>query len=276
MVGAAVCLAPLAGVAKDLPPDQEKALDLGPTQMVKLVIPQPLSSNRAEYDYVLPLFQGASHRIFLDTKVFTEQRPFLGATPGSPLVQSFGQSARLGMRQLFSQGQVYWGASMGYDSLWQQGSYFQQAGIALEYSRPNIQWVLTAGLPFAAPKSQSAGNVPLSSVNLQVSLPTGVKGLAVQPRIYAVGSSSTGSAVGGQLQFTYGFAPGWSATLASNYDAIGGASGSLTIQVVFPQRSAKQVGGSINPELIGSYGGPVGNNGSRVIRLDGTPVASGN
>lgn len=244
--------------------------------MIKLVIPQPYSSNRVEYDYVFPLFQGAKDRVFLDTKVFAEQRPFSGSTPGSPVVQSYGQSARLGMRQLVLRGQGYWGASVGYDSLWQQGSYFQQAGIALEYSQPSVQWVLTAGQPFAAPKSQVSGNVPLSSVNLQVSLPTGIKALAVQPRIYAVGSDSTGSALGGQLQFTYAFAPGWSATLASNYDAIEGVSGSLTLQVVFPQRSAEAVGGTINSELIGGYGGPVGNNGSRVIRLDGSPVASGN
>ena len=244
--------------------------------MIKLVIPQPYSSNRAEYDYVFPLSQSAIKRVFWDSKIFAEQRPFLGATPRSDELQAFGQSARLGLRQLVSQGNAYWGASVGYDSLWLQGSYYQQAGLALEYSRPAYQLVLTAGVPFAAPNTAMSGNVPLSSVNFQVSLPTGIKRLAVQPRLYVVGSESTGTTAGGQLQFTYGLAPGWSATLASNYDAFGGVSGSLTFQVVFPQRSASKVGSSINPALIGSYGGPVGNNGSRVIRLDGTPLASGN
>lgn len=253
-----------------------ESLYLGSSQMIKLVIPQPYSSNRAEYDYVLPLSQSAIKRVFWDSKIFAEQRPFLGATPGSDELQAFGQSARLGLRQLVSQGNAYWGASVGYDSLWLEGSYYQQAGLALEYSRPAYQLVLTAGVPFAAPNTAMSGNVPLSSVNFQVSLPTGIKRLAVQPRLYVVGSESTGTTAGGQLQFTYGLAPGWSATLASNYDAFGGVSGSLTFQVVFPQRSASKVGSSINPALIGSYGGPVGNNGSRVIRLDGTPLASGN
>ena len=258
--------------------DQEgpRILDLGSTQMIKLVIPQPYSSNRAEYDYVLPLSQSATKRVFWDSKIFAEQRPFLGATPGTDTVKAFGQSARLGLRELVSQGNAYWGASMGYDSLWQQGSYYQQAGLALEYSRPSYQFVLTAGVPFAAPNTAISENVPLSSVNFQVSLPTGIERLAVQPRVYVVGSDSTGTTAGGQLQFTYGLAPGWSATLASNYDAFGGVSGSLTFQVVFPQRSAGVVGSAINPALIGSFGGPVGNNGSRVMRLDGSPVASGN
>jgi hypothetical protein len=244
--------------------------------MIKLVIPQPYSSNRAEYDYVLPLSQGAAKRVFWDSKIFAEQRPFLGATPGSDGVQAFGQSARLGLRQLVSQGNAYWGASVGYDSLWQQGSYYQQTGIALEYSRPAYQLVLTASVPFAAPNTGLAGNVPLSSLNFQVSLPTGIERLAVQPRVYMVGSDSTGTTVGGQLQFTYGFAPGMSATVASNYDALGGVSGSLTLQFVFRQRSSDKAGSGINPALIAGYGGPVGNNGSRVIRLDGTSVASGN
>ena len=253
-----------------------KDLDLGPTQMIKIVIPQPYSSNRAEYDYVLPLSQSSTKRVFWDSKIFAEQRPFLGATPGTDKLQAFGQSARLGLRELVSQGNAYWGVSVGYDSLWQQESYFQQAGLALEYSRPSYQFVLTAGVPFAASNTTESGNNPLSSVNFQVSLPTGIERLAVQPRIYLVGSESTGTTAGGQLQFTYGFYQGFSTTLASNYDAFGGASGSLTFQVVFPQRSAEKVGSTINPVLINSYAGPVGNNGSRVIRLNGIPLSSGN
>ncbi|MCX5939102.1 MAG: hypothetical protein NTW02_13105, partial [Cyanobium sp. LacPavin_0920_WC12_MAG_62_9] len=92
--------------------DQEgpKILDLGSTQMIKLVIPQPYSSNRAEYDYVLPLSQSATKRVFWDSKIFAEQRPFLGATPGMDTVKAFGQSARLGLRELVAQGNAYWGA----------------------------------------------------------------------------------------------------------------------------------------------------------------------
>jgi hypothetical protein len=93
---------------------------------------------------------------------------------------------------------------------------------------------------------------------------------------YVVGSNSTGSAVGGQLQFTYSFARSWSATLASNYDDLTGVSGSLTFQVLFPRRQPESFGAAIHPSLINSFAGAVGNNGSRVIRLDNAPAASGN
>lgn len=251
-------------------------LRLGPSQMFKLVLSQPYGSNRLEYDMVVPLRETESLRTFVDAKVFAQEQPLIDPTPGTGFIQAYGQSARLGVRGLVERGTGFWGASAGYDSLWQQGAYFQQAGLALEYNRQDYQLVLTSGVPFSAPSLQLAPNTPLASVNLQLSLPTGYPGLAVQPRVYVVGSDSTGSAVGGQLQFTYSFARTWSATLASNYDALTGASGSLTFQVVLPQRSGAREAARISPTMINGFAGAVGNNGSRVIRLDNEPASSGN
>ena len=254
----------------------KEPLKLGASQMIKLVIPQPYSSNRLEYDYIVPLAQTAHDRYFFDAKIFASEQPLIGASAGSDFFQAFGQSARLGVWTLFEQGNAFRGASVGYDSLWQQGEYYQQIGAAFEYTKRDYQLVLTMGLPMTPPGATASGDTPLASVNLQVSLPTGYPGLAVQPRVYVVGSNSTGSAVGGQLQFTYSFARSWSATLASNYDELTGVSGSLTFQVLFPQRQPDSVGTAINPSLINSFAGAVGNNGSRVIRLDNAPEASGN
>jgi hypothetical protein len=251
-------------------------LKLGASQMIKLVIPQPYSSNRLEYDYIFPIVQTARDRYFLDAKVFASEQPLIGASAGSDFIQAFGQSARLGVRTLFEAGTGFRGVSVGYDSLWQQGEYYQQLGAALEYTKQDYQLVLTMGLPLSAAGATPAGATPLASVNVQVSLPTGYPGLAVQPRVYVVGSNSTGSAVGGQLQFTYSFARSWSATLASNYDDLTGVSGSLTFQVLFPRRQPESFGAAIHPSLINSFAGAVGNNGSRVIRLDNAPAASGN
>lgn len=250
-------------------------LRLGSTQMIKLVIPQPLASNRLEYDYVLPLRESITTRSFLDAKVFAQQKPFVEGGDRS-FIENYGQSVRVGSRSLFDGGNAFRGASIGYDSLQYNGAYFQQIGAALEYTRQSYQLVLTAGIPFSAPDAQKTGSTPLASVNLQLSLPSGHPGLAVQPRIYLLGSSNTGSAFGGQLQFTYSFSESWSATLASNYDALTGVSGSLTLQVLLPQRRAKSSAERINPNLITSFSGAVGNNGSRVIRLDHVPSSSGN
>lgn len=266
----------LAALASGHETPAQEPLKLGASQMIKLVIPQPYSSNRIEYDYILPVVQTARDRYFLDAKVFASEQPLIGASAGSDFIQAFGQSARLGVRTLFEQGNGFRGASVGYDSLWQQGEYYQQLGAAFEYTKQDYQVVLTMGLPLSPASATAAGSTPLASVNVQLSLPTGYPGLAVQPRVYVVGSESTGSAVGGQLQFTYSFARSWSATLASNYDDLTGVSGSLTFQVLFPQRQPASVGATINPNLINSFAGAVGNNGSRVIRLDNAPAASGN
>jgi hypothetical protein len=244
--------------------------------MVKLIIAQPLSSNRLEYDAIVPLKETDHQRYFVDAKVFVEQKPLVGSSANTNLFQAFGQSVRFGVRTLRDHGQAFWGASTGYDSLWRQGVYFQQAGAAFEYNTQSYQLVLTAGLPFSSSIDQMSGHAPLASVNAQLSLPTGAPGLSVQPRIYVVGSHSTGSAIGGQLQFTYSWDRTWSATLASSYDALTGASGSLTFQVLLPQRSGAVASTTIDPDLVNSFAGAVGNNGSRVIRLDNVPAASGN
>ena len=269
-------LLPLLLLLVPAPAAQAEALRLGSTQMFKLVLSQPTGSSRAEYDLVVPLRETATQRYFVDAKVFAEEQPWIGAPAGSGFFQGFGQSTRLGVRTLIEAGNGFWGASAGYDSLWQQGAYFQQAGLALEYNRQAYQLVLTAGVPFSAPSLQQVANVPLSSVNMQISLPTGANGLAVQPRVYLVGSDSTGTAMGGQLQFTYSFARTWSATLASNYDALTGVGGSLTVQVLLPQRTGAGLAARINPDLVNGFAAAVGNNGSRVIRLDNQPAASGN
>jgi hypothetical protein len=251
------------------------ALRLGSTQMVKLVVPQPLASNRLEYDYVYPLHESSSSRIFVDTKVFAQQKPLIDSG-NSAFIDSYGQSVRVGIRNLFNDGNAFRGASIGYDSLQKDGAYFQQIGGAIEYTKQSYQLVLTAGIPFSPPNAQLTGSTPLASVNLQLSLPTGYPGLDIQPRIYYAGSDKSGSAVGGQLQFTYTFSGSWSATLASNYDALTGVSGSLTFQVLLPQRTGRLSPQGINPDLVYGFSGAVGNNGSRVIRLDNVPASSGN
>jgi hypothetical protein len=88
------------------------------------------------------------------------------------------------VRTLFEEGTGFRGVSVGYDSLWQQGEYYQQLGAALEYTKQDYQLVLTMGLPLSAAGATPAGATPLASVNVQVSLPTGYPGLAVQPRVY--------------------------------------------------------------------------------------------
>ena len=252
------------------------ALHLGPVQMLKLVIPQPLASTRAEYAYVQPLHQGQADRLFVDAKPFAELRPLSGSGQDVPRLQATGQSTRIGYRRLVEGGSAFWGVSGGYDSLWQQGSYYQQVGAGLEIKRRNFEVVATASLPLQVQDSSANAQVPLAALNLQVSLPTGVKGLAFEPRIYTVGSRETGTVLGTQMQFTYATSRSSSATISCNYDALGGVSGSLTLQIVFPQFSKQALESKIDPALIGSFTGPIGNNGSRVIRLNDSVPAIGN
>lgn len=261
---------PLGSFAGDLLPSD--SLNLGSSHLVKLVIPQPASSNRFEYDYIFPLLESNSERFFIDQKFFVTQKP-LGNSDSNGLINSYGQSSRIGVRSLFDVGNSFHGVSLGYDSLWNQGSYFHQFGFAFEYTKQDYQLVLTAGIPIS---HEQFGDVPLTSVNFQISLPTSFAGLAFQPRIYLVSSDSTGSAVGGQLQLTYSFDSTTSATIASNYDPITGSSGSLTFQTLFPGRSNTAITNLINPNLLNSFAGAVGNNGSRIIRLADNPDASGN
>jgi hypothetical protein len=256
--------------------EPNSALRLGPVQMLKLVLPQPLASTRAEYDYVHPLHQGVADRLFIDVKTFAELRPLSGSGNGVPFIQATGQSTRVGYRRLVRGGSALWGVSGGYDSLWQQGSYYQQLGAALEINRPNFAVVATAALPLRLQNSSANDQVPLSALTLQVSLPTGVKGLDFEPRIYTVGSPETGTVLGTQMQFTYATSPSSSATISCNYDALGGVSGSLTLQIVFPNLSKQARHQAIDPSLVGNFTGPVGNNGSRVIRLDDSAPALGN
>ena len=262
---------PLDSFAGDLLPSD--SLYLGSSHLVKLVIPQPASSNRFEYDYIFPLHESNSERFFIDQKFFVNQQPLLGNSDSDGLINSFGQSSRIGVRSLFDAGNSFHGVSLGYDSLWNQGSYFHQFGFAVEYTKQDYQLVLTAGIPISR---EQFGDAPLTSVNFQISLPTSFAGLAFQPRIYLVSSDSTGSAVGGQLQLTYSFDSTTSATIASNFDPITGSSGSLTFQTLFPRRSNTAIPNLINPNLLNSFAGAVGNNGSRIIRLADNPDASGN
>ena len=262
---------PLDSFAGDLLPSD--SLNLGSSHLVKLVIPQPASSNRFEYDYIFPLLESNSERFFIDQKFFVNQKPLLGNSDSYGLINSYGQSSRIGVRSLFDVGNSFHGVSLGYDSLWNQGSYFHQFGFAFEYTKQDYQLVLTAGIPISR---EQFGDAPLTSVNFQISLPTSFAGLAFQPRIYLVSSDSTGSAVGGQLQLTYSFDSTTSATIASNFDPITGSSGSLTFQTLFPRRSNTAIPNLINPNLLNSFAGAVGNNGSRIIRLADNPDASGN
>jgi hypothetical protein len=256
--------------------EMNAALHLGPVQMLKLVIPQPLASTRAEYAYVQPLHQGHADRLFVDAKPFAELKPLSGSGNGVPFFQATGQSTRIGYRRLVDGGSALWGVSGGYDSLWQQGSYYQQIGAGLEIKRRNFEVVATASLPLRVQDSSTNGQIPLAALNLQVSLPTGVKGLDFEPRIYTVGSRETGTVIGTQMQFTYATSRSSSATISCNYDALGGVSGSLTLQILFPQFSKQTRHKGIDPGLIGSFTGPIGNNGSRVIRLNDSVPAIGN
>lgn len=252
------------------------ALHLGPAHMLKLVIAQPLASTRAEYDYVLPLNEGDNDRLFVDAKPFAELRPPSGSNNDVPFIKATGQSTRIGYRQLLAGGSAFWGLSGGYDSLWQQGTYYQQLGAGLEFKKKDFEFIATASIPFWQRETSATNQIPLAALTLQVSLPTRLKGLDFEPRIYTVGSPETGTVIGTQMQFTYAMSPSSSATLSCNYDAIGGVSGSLTLQMIFPQASKQAAGKRIDPNLIGSFIGPIGNNGSRVIRLSNSVPAIGN
>lgn len=73
----------LAAPAKGHELAAKEPLKLGASQMIKLVIPQPYSSNRLEYDYIVPLAQTARDRYFLDAKIFASEQPLIGASAGS-------------------------------------------------------------------------------------------------------------------------------------------------------------------------------------------------
>ena len=271
----ACCCAALIGPPSQAH-EQNSALHLGPVQMIKVVIAQPLASTRAEYDYVQPINQGDHDRLFIDTKPFAELRPLSGSNNDVAVIQATGQSTRVGYRHLMAGGSAFWGLSGGYDSLWQQGTYYQQVGAGLEFKKQGFEFIATASLPFWERETSTKDQIPLAALTLQVSLPTGFKGLDFEPRIYTVGSPETGTVVGTQMQFTYSMSRSSSATISCNYDAIGGVSGSVTLQMIFPKPYQKPAENRIDPNLIGSFIGPIGNNGSRVIRLSNSVPAIGN
>jgi hypothetical protein len=252
---------------------KDQTLTLGSSQLFKLIIAQTMASNRIEYDYVFPLVETESERFFVDTKVFLKERPLVNASSNADFIDGYGQSVRLGVRSLFNNGTSYRGASFGYDSLWKKGYYYQQIGTNFEYTSSSYQLVLTTGVPI---NSNQASSSALASANLQLSFPTGLSGLSFQPRIYAVGSSSTGNAIGGQVQFTYSFDRSASFTFATNHDRITGTSASLTYQILFPTQRSSPNFNLISPTIVNGFAGAVSNTGSRIIRLADVPDASGN
>ena len=94
-------------------PTDPASLQLGPSQMFKLVVPQPLGSNRLEYDAILPFRETDSERYFLDAKGFVTEQPLVGTAPGEGLIQGYGQSARIGVRSLLDRGHAFRGVSLG-------------------------------------------------------------------------------------------------------------------------------------------------------------------
>jgi len=233
------------------------------------------SSNRIEYNHYLPLLVYPRAQLFIDNTFYVKQRPIETDDINSSYVQSIGDSVRIGYRELLKGSDSFWGVNFGYDNALQSGYYYQQLGVGIEVTSPNFQFVSTYAAPIGNLRYLSPGKAILSPFNIQITVPTGIKSLVFLPRFYYVSDSFGASAPGGQLQLNYHFNPRLKLSLSSSYDQLSGSGGALELFWRPNVPVAPSVGSPINPSILGSYAGPVGNNGTRIVRLTGSDPAYG-
>jgi len=246
-----------------------------PNDTFKFLLAPFQSSNRFEYNHYLPLLIGINEQVFVDNTIYAKQRPVDTSNLDSSYVETIGESVRLGYRRLLRGRDSFWGVNAGYDSALQAGYYYQQLGVGLEITSPNFQLVSTFAAPIGNRSYPSPGEAVLSPFNIQVALPTGIPNLSILPRFYYVYDHIGESSPGGQLQLNYSMSPKLTLEFAVSYDYLSGSGGALELKWRPNVPVASKGRTSINPAILGSYAGPVGNNGTRIIRLTGSDPAFG-
>jgi hypothetical protein len=246
-----------------------------PNDTFKFLLAPLQSSNRIEYNHYLPLLVYPRAQLFIDNTFYVKQRPIETDDINSSYVQSIGDSVRIGYRELLKGSDSFWGVNFGYDNALQSGYYYQQLGVGIEVTSPNFQFVSTFAAPIGNLRYLSPGKAILSPFNIQITVPTGIKSLVFLPRFYYVSDSFGASAPGGQLQLNYHFNPRLKLSLSTSYDQLSGSGGALELFWRPNVPVAPSVGSPINPSILGSYAGPVGNNGTRIVRLTGSDPAYG-
>ena len=233
------------------------------------------SSNRFEYNHYFPILVSSNSQFFIDNTIYAKQRPFETNDLDSSYIQTVGDSIRVGYRELLKGADSFWGVNFGYDNAFQAGYYYQQLGVGFELTSPNFQLVSTFASPIGNRRYANPGESVLSPFNVQVSLPTGLKNLSILPRFYYLYDHFGDSSAGGQLQLNYGINPQLTLEFAVSYDYISGSGGALELKWRPNIPIAPTSGSPINPAILGSFAGPVGNNGTRIIRLTGSDPAFG-
>jgi len=246
-----------------------------PNDTFKFLLAPFQSSNRFEYNHYLPLLIGINEQVFVDNTIYAKQRPVDTSNLDSSYVETIGESVRLGYRRLLRGRDSFWGVNAGYDSALQAGYYYQQLGVGLEITSPNFQLVSTFAAPIGNRSYPSPGEAVLSPFNIQVALPTGIPNLSILPRFYYVYDHIGESSPGGQLQLNYSLSPKLTLEFAVSYDYLSGSGGALELKWRPNVPVASKGRTLINPAILGSYAGPVGNNGTRIIRLTGSDPAFG-
>ncbi len=253
----------------------DSSLLIIPNDTFKFLLAPLQSSNRIEYNHYLPLLVYPRAQLFIDNTFYVKQRPIETDDINSSYVQSIGDSVRIGYRELLKGSDSFWGVNFGYDNALQSGYYYQQLGVGIEVTSPNFQFVSTFAAPIGNLRYLSPGKAILSPFNMQITVPTGIKSLVFLPRFYYVSDSFGASAPGGQLQLNYHFNPRLKLSLSTSYDQLSGSGGALELFWRPNVPVAPSVGSPINPSILGSYAGPVGNNGTRIVRLSGSDPAYG-
>lgn len=246
-----------------------------PNDTFKFLLAPLQSSNRIEYNHYLPLFVSPTAQLFIDNTFYVKQRPVETNDVNNSYIQAVGDSVRIGYRELLRGSDSFWGVNIGYDNVLQAGYYYQQLGVGIEVTSPNFQVVSTFAAPIGNLGYSSSGKSILSPFNIQISVPTGINSLVFLPRFYYVSDYFGASAPGGQLQLNYHFNPRLKLSLSTSYDKLSGTGGALELFWRPNVPVAPSVGSPINSSILGSYAGPVGNNGTRIIRLTGSDPAYG-
>jgi len=279
MVGLGVCPTLARAEASEslaVSQSQQDASELViPNDTFKFLLAPFQSSNRFEYNHYLPLLIGINEQVFVDNTIYAKQRPVDTSNLDSSYVETIGESVRLGYRRLLRGRDSFWGVNAGYDSALQAGYYYQQLGVGLEITSPNFQLVSTFAAPIGNRSYPSPGEAVLSPFNIQVALPTGIPNLSILPRFYYVYDHIGESSPGGQLQLNYSLSPKLTLEFAVSYDYLSGSGGALELKWRPNVPVASKSRTLINPAILGSYAGPVGNNGTRIIRLTGSDPAFG-
>jgi hypothetical protein len=253
----------------------ELAVYVIPNDTFKFLLAPLQSSNRFEYNHYFPILVSSNSQFFIDNTIYAKQRPLETNDLDSSYIQTVGDSIRVGYRELLKGADSFWGVNFGYDNAFQAGYYYQQLGVGFELTSPNFQLVSTFASPIGNRRYANPGESVLSPFNVQVSLPTGLKNLSILPRFYYVHDHFGDSSAGGQLQLNYGINPQLTLEFAVSYDYISGSGGALELKWRPNIPIAPTSGSPINPAILGSFAGPVGNNGTRIIRLTGSDPAFG-